>query len=148
MSKVKLGSEKKVVILKFLPIPIKHWKDPKKSVINTIMFKTLQEVMNSVSSSLLTLDHANAIWAVGWILKKSDSNFSHANWNGWMESILNGECRGVSHIEYQSIIYGDPNDKSTIYTTRLYCIEQQKPKLFITKFDQMSQKLPMIPRLY
>ena len=70
---MKLKSKKKVAILKSGDIPIKQFKDPKKSGINTIMFKTLKRHMSCVSSSPLTTSHAKAIWAADWILKKNDS---------------------------------------------------------------------------
>ena len=37
-----------------------------------------------------------------------------------MKKVHNSECKEATHIEYQPIIDGDPNDNSTIYATVLY----------------------------
>ena len=37
-----------------------------------------------------------------------------------MKSVHNSACKEATHIEFQPIIDGDPNDNSTIYAIVLY----------------------------
>ena len=147
----------KAITLKSGDIPIRHCRDPKKTFINSIKLKSIHEIINTFSSTPLNPNHADTLWAAGWIIKKSDKVFSHANWNGWMKSIHNIGGEEANHIEYQPIIDGDPNDHSTIYTALLRCIDKEKPNISVITFDLplwlksvdiiLSRNLPIIPRL-
>ena len=72
-------------ILKAGDIPIKHCRDQKKTGINSIKLKPLNELINSVPSTPSNPSTADTVWAAGWIVKKKNKGFSHANWNGWMK---------------------------------------------------------------
>ena len=155
--RLRLTTKDKAKILKAGDIPIKHCRDQKKTGINSIKLKPLNELINSVSSTPSNPSTADTVWAAGWIVKKKNKGFSHANWNGWMKSFHNSEYKEVSHIEYKPIIDGGPNDHSTIYTALLRCIDEEKPKIPFITFDLpiwlksvdiiLSQKLQIIPRL-
>ena len=147
----------KAIILKAGDIPIKHCRDPKKTGINSIKLETIHELIDAFCSTPSNPNHADTLWAAGWIIKKKDKVFSHANWNGWMKSIHHSEGKETNHTEYQPIIDGDPNDHSTIYTSLFQCIEKEKTNISVITFDLplwlksvdiiLSQNLPTIPRL-
>ena len=96
-------------------ILIKLCSDPKK---DSIKFEPLSDLLHDFASTAAELNPAN-IWAVGWIIKKSDDKFSHANWNGWMKNVHNSNKKSPSLIVYQPIIDSNPNDYSTINTALL-----------------------------
>ena len=129
--RLKLTAKEKAKILKAGDIPIQHCKDPKKSDINSITFIPLEQLVELNSCSPSTSNSAEDMWLAGWILKKKDGTFLHSHWNGWMKSIHNSVSKEISHIEYQPIIDGNPNDYSTIYTSLLRCIESENPKFQI-----------------
>ena len=147
----------KAIILKAGDIPIRHCRDFKKTGINSIKLKPIHEMIDAFSSTLSNPNHADTLWTAGWIIKKKDKVFSHANWNGWMKSIHNSEGKEANHIEYQPIIDGDPNDQNTIYTALLQRIEKEKPNISMIAFDLplclnsvdiiLSRNHPIIPRL-
>ena len=122
-----------------------------------LTFIPLEQLVELNSCLPSTSNSAEDMWLAGWILKKKDGTFLHSNWNGWMKSIHNSVSKEISHIEYQPIIDGNPNDYSTIYTSLLRCIESEKPKVSVITFDLpiwlksvdiiLSHKLPVIPRL-
>ena len=62
-------------------IPIKHRRDPKKTGINSIKFKPIHELIEAFSSTPSNPNHADTLWAAGWIIKKKNKIFSHTNWN-------------------------------------------------------------------
>ena len=121
--RVRLTPKEKAETLKAGDVPIKACSDPKKSGIDSVKFIPLENLIESVSSVPAKIHHEDIIWAAGWVVKRKDSEFSHANWNGWMKSIHATKNKQPHDIEYQPIIDGDPNDHSTIYTTLLRCIE-------------------------
>ena len=43
--------------------------------------------MAQINSIKFKPNHADKLWAAGWIIKKKHKVFSHTNWNGWMKSI-------------------------------------------------------------
>ena len=89
----------KAITLKSGDIPIRHCRDPKKTFINSIKLKSIHEIIDTFSSTPLNPNHADTLWAAGWIIKKNDKVFSHANWNGWMKSIHNIGGEEANHIE-------------------------------------------------
>ena len=74
-----------------------------------------------------------------------------------MKSIHNSEGKEANHIEYQSIIDGDPNHPSKICTAILRCIGKEKPNISVITFDLpiwlksvdliLSRNFPIILRL-
>ena len=155
--RLRITSKDKAKILKAGDIPIKPCRDPKNSGINSVTLKPLTELVTSVSCTPAVLNPADAIWTAGWIIKVQDGTFSHANWNGWMKSAYKSDSEETSHIEYQPIIDGDPNDFSTIFTVLLRCIELEKTKMPVVTFDlpiwlksvdiSLSKSLKIITRL-
>lgn len=95
-------------------------------------------------------------WAAGWAIKNHNPAFEHPNWNGFMKSIHQPECKEKSLIEFLPIIEGDPNDYSTIYTTLMECLRSSQSPAVIT-FDLpiwlkatqivLQSELPIITRL-
>ena len=68
-------------ILRAGDILIKHSSDPKKSGVDSIKFEPFCNLLHDFAQAPAELNPANIIWAAGWIIKKSDDKFSHANWN-------------------------------------------------------------------
>lgn len=95
-------------------------------------------------------------WMAGWAIKNYNPTFDHPNWNGFMKSIHQTECKNKSLIEFLPIIEGDPNEYSTIYTTLMECIHSGQSPAVIT-FDMpiwlkatqivLQSDLPIITRL-
>ena len=71
----------------------------------------------------------------GWIIKKFNDKFSHANWNGWMKNVHNNNEKSSSSIVYHPIIDSNPNCYTTINTALLRCIQLEKPNYVVIKFD-------------
>ena len=131
----RLTPAEKAIILKAGDSPIKHYRDPKKTGINSIKLQPIHKLIDTFSSTPSNPNHADTLWAAGWIIKKKDKIFLHANWNSWMKSIHNSEDKEANHMEYQPIKDGDPNDHITIYTALLQCIEKEKPNISVITFD-------------
>ena len=154
--RIRLSPSEKAKILKAGDIPIKHCADPKKTGIDTMKFQPLDELIASVSATPANPHPLDAIWTAGWIIKKNNRLFPHANWNGWMKNVHKKESKKeVSEIEYMPIIDGDPNDHSTIYTLLLKALEIDPHPvvtfdlpLWLKSVDIIkSKRLPVIPRL-
>ena len=138
-------------------IPIKLSGDLKKSGSVSINFEPLSDLLHDFDPTPAELNPANIIWAAGWIIKKSDDKFPHANWNGGMKNVHNSNEKSPSSFVYQPIIDSNPNDYSTIKTALLRCIQLEKPNYAVITFNLpiwlkavdliLSQKMPIIPRL-
>ena len=157
MSRLRLKPSDRAKILRAGDTPIKLCGDPKKSDIDSIKFEPLSDLLHDFAPTPAELNPADIIWAAGWIIKKPDDKFSHANWNGWMKNVHNSDEKSPSSIVYQPIIDSNPNDYSTINTSLLRGIQLEKPNYAVITFDLpiwlkavdliLSQRMPIIPRL-
>ena len=116
LSRLRLKLSDGVKTLRAGNIPIKICSDPKKSGIHSIKFEPLSDLLHDFAPTPAELNLADIIWAAGWIIKKFDDKFSHANWNGWMKNVHNSNEKSPSSIVYQPIIDSNPNDYSTVNT--------------------------------
>ena len=138
-------------------IPIKLCSDPKKSGIESIKFEPSSDLLHDFDPTPAKMNLVDIIWAAGWIIKKSNDKFSHANWNSWMKNVHNRDEKSPSSIVYQPIIDSNPNDYSTINTALLRGIQLEKPNYAVITFDLpiwlrsvdliLSQRMSIIPRL-
>ena len=73
------------------------------------------------------------LWQSAWILKPSQPQ-----WNGFMQSVLDGDYPGKSTVYIMPMIDEKSSDYSCIYTTMLFIAEQAKKynKTPILTFDQ------------
>ena len=144
-------------ILRAGDILIKLSSDPKKSGMDSIRFKPLDDSLHDFLPTPAELNPVDIVWAAGWITKKSDDKFSHANWNGWMKNVHDSNKKPSNSTVYQPLIDSNPNDYSTSDTALLRCIRLEKPNYAVITFDLLiwlkavdlilSQKMPIIPRL-
>ena len=157
LSRLRLKPSDRAKILRAGDIPIKLCSDPKKSGIDSTKFEPLSNLLHDFAPTPAELNPADIIWAAGWIIKKSDDKFSHANWNGWMKNVHNSNHKSPSSIVYQPIIDSNSNDYSTINTALLRCIQLEKPNYAVITLNFpiwlkavdliLSQGMPIIPRL-
>ena len=101
---------------------------------------------------------ADTAWIVGWLVKlKTNHEFQHSGWKGFMKSIHRNHGLKKSFIEYLPIIDGKPDSYSTVYTTLKTCLNTSKSKPIIITFDLplwvkamrivLEMKMPVIVRL-
>ena len=129
-----------------------------KSGIESIKFEPLRDLLHDFAPNTVKLKPVSFIWAAGWIIKKSDDKFSHANWNCWMKNVHKSSEKLLSSVVYQPITDSNLNDYSTINTALFQFIQLEKPNYAVVKFDLpiwlkaadmiLSQRMPIIPKLY
>ena len=157
LSRLRLKPSDRTKILRAGDILIKLCSDPKKSVIGSIKFELLSDLLHDFAPTPAELNPADIIWAAGWIIKKSNDQFSHATWNGWMKNVHNSNEKSPSSVVYQPIMDSNPNDYSTINTALRRYIHLEKPNYAVITFDLpiwlktvdliLSQRMPIIPGL-
>ena len=81
LSRLRLKPSDRAKILRSGYIPIKLCSDPKKSGIDSFKFEPLSDLLHNFAPNPSEVNPVNIILAAGWILKKSDDKFSHANLN-------------------------------------------------------------------
>ena len=81
LSRLRLKPSDRAKILRSGYIPIKLCSDPKKSGIDSVKFEPLSDLLHNFAPNPAEVNPVNIILAAGWILKKSDDKFSHANLN-------------------------------------------------------------------
>ena len=156
LSQLRLKPSDRAKILRAGNIPVKLCRDPRKSGIESIKVEPLTDLLHDFAPTTAELNPADIIGAAGWIIKKSNDKFSHANWNGWMKNVHNSNEKSPSSIVYQPIIYSNPNDYNTTNTALFRCIQLEKPNYSVITFDVpiwlkavdliLSQRMPIIPR--
>ena len=120
LSRLRLKPSDRAKILRSGYIPIKLCSDPKKSGIDSVKFEPLSDLLHNFAPNPAEVNPVNIILAAGWILKKSDDKFSHANLNDWMKNYHNSNKKSPSSTVYQSIIDRNPNDYNKIKTDCSY----------------------------
>ena len=98
LSWLRLKPSDRTKILRAGDTSIKLCSDPKKSGIDSIKFEPLSDLLHDFAPIPAELNPADIIWGAGWIIKKCDDRFSHANWNGWMKNIHNSNKKSPSSI--------------------------------------------------
>ena len=94
--RIRLNPKEKADVLRAGDIPIKPCGDPKKFGINKVKFTPLKKLMDQVSDTPPTINCDDVVWAAGWIVKESEEDFSHANWNGWMKNIHSNKSETIN----------------------------------------------------
>ena len=125
----------KVKILKKAEVKILPFSNRKNAGLNTITFIPIYELSSSMMQDQPLLTSGDNLWAEGWLIKAQDSQFTHANWNGWMKSIHADHIKQSTQIDFLPVIEGDPNDYSTIFTTLKECVKLSGNSVTIVTFD-------------
>ena len=79
LSRLRLKPSDRTRILRAGDNLIKLCSDPKKSGIHSITFEPLSDLLHDFALTPAELNPADFIWAAGWIIKKSNDQFSHAS---------------------------------------------------------------------
>ena len=79
LSRLRLKPSDRPKILRAGDIPIKLCSDSRKSGIDSIKFEPLSDLLHNFAPTPAELNPPDIIWAAGWIIKKYDDKFSHAN---------------------------------------------------------------------
>ena len=155
--RLQMKAHDKFKILKKAEVKILPFSNRKNSGLNTITFVPIDELSTSMMQDKPLLTSGDTLWAAGWLIKAQDSQFTHANWNGWMKSIHADHIKQSTQIDFLPVIEGDPNDYSTIFTTLKECVKLSGNSVTIVTFDFpiwikavdiiKQTNIPVIPRL-
>ena len=109
-------------LVKAKGIPITTYDFPKKRGLDSIIFKSYEDLifpfLSTWSSSVDKLWHTAGLFTM--------TSSPRANWSGFMQDISTGNHPKKANITMLPLIDLNPNDETCIYSTLLYIIEQSK----------------------
>ena len=155
-SRVRLKPNDKAMILQAAEVRIVPFTVKSDQGMTNITFLPIDQLSSSITQGKPSLCPGDVLWAAGWVIKAHDSEFQHANWNGWMKRIHAKDTKQPTQIDFLPVIEGDPNDHRTIFTTLKESVRLSKGNIAIVTFDLPiwlkavdiieQENLPIIPR--
>ena len=155
-SRVRLKPNDKAMILQAAEVRIVPFTVKSDQGMTNITFLPIDQLSSSITQGKPSLCPGDVLWAAGWVIKAHDSEFQHANWNGWMKRIHAKDTKQPTQIDFLPVIQGDPNDHRTIFTTLKESVWLSKGNIGIVTFDLPiwlkavdiieQENLPIIPR--